>query len=167
MDTLEAFSVEARRFCHWVGSPREGVSGVREALERVTSLYCLALQLPQPWHAEIENEAEPIRVTQEEWKVVFDGVAAALPLSTYGEVFDPLVVPPEEPVVALVADDLADIFRDVATGLRAFDAGALFQARYEWGFQFQNHWGEHATGVTRALHAHLAQSDPSRLLRVG
>ena len=39
----------------------------------------------------------------------------------------------------------------------------LVDALWEWGFNFQAHWGEHASSAIRALHCYLAQEDPSGL----
>ena len=81
----------------------------------------------------------------------------------YGEVFDPLTIPSEEPVIGSIADDIIDIYRDVVTGLRAYRLGDLANARWEWAFNFAHHWGEHATGAIRALHAWLAANAPDDL----
>ena len=102
-------------------------------------------------------------VSDDEWKAVFEYSLAQLPLRHYGEVYDPLLMPPEEPVVGDVADDIADIYRDVATGLRLFDAGDEAEALWEWGFLFRIHWGEHASSAIRVLHAYLAQEDADGL----
>jgi hypothetical protein len=66
--------------------------------------------------------------------------------------------------MGFLADDLGDIYRDVTTGLRAFQAGHILQARWEWGFHFQHHWGEHATSAIRALHSWLEANSPDRLI---
>lgn len=89
--------------------------------------------------------------------------ACGLPLDFYHEVFDPLPFPPEDPVVGSLSDDLADIYRDVVTGLRAYEAGRRAQAVWEWGFNLRAHWGEHATSAIRALHCWLAEHAPDRL----
>ena len=78
-----------------------------------------------------------------------------LPFEAYGEVFDPTVIPPQTPVCGSLSDDIADIYRDVVTGLREYQAGRRNAALREWGFLLQIHWGEHATGAIRALHRWL------------
>ncbi|MCS7272220.1 MAG: DUF5063 domain-containing protein, partial [Gemmataceae bacterium] len=95
------------------------------------------------------------RVSDAEYQAVVAAVKG-LPLDPYAEVFDPLAVPAEAPVSASLCDDLADIYRQVVSGLRAFEAGRQAVALWEWGFGFRHHWGEHATGAIRALHAWLA-----------
>lgn len=164
VDSVELFAAEARRFRDWADQPREGSAGARDALVRLSSLYLAALALPDPWHPDVESEEEPPRLTDDEWKVVYERVGRALPVGYYGVVSDPLVVPPEEAVVGDVGDDIADIYRDVVSGLAAFDSGARLQARYEWGFHFQNHWGEHVVEAICCLHAYLRQESPEHLL---
>jgi hypothetical protein len=88
--------------------------------------------------------------------------AAAIPLQHYGEIFSPLV-PPDEPVVGDLADDLVAIYRDVAAGLALYDASCIDDAIWQWGFNFQIHWGRHASSAIRALHCYLSQEDPSGL----
>ncbi len=66
-------------------------------------------------------------------------------------------MPPEEPVVGNLADDLSDIFNDVDRGLLAFEAGRREEAVWEWGFYLAHHWGDHATSAIRALHCWLAR----------
>ena len=51
-----------------------------------------------------------------------------MPFQLYGEVFDSRRVPPEEPVVGDLADDLSDIYGDVNRGLLAFEAGRREEA---------------------------------------
>jgi len=86
-----------------------------------------------------------------------------MPFQWYGEVFDPRPVPPEDPVVGDIADDLADIFSNVDRGLRAWEAGRREEAVWEWGFYLACHWGEHATSAIRALHCWLARECPEFL----
>jgi hypothetical protein len=86
-----------------------------------------------------------------------------LPLDYYSEIFDPTVVPAEAPVTGSVSDDLADIYRDVVTGLRAYKRGDRAGAIWEWSFGLHSHWGAHAIGAIRALHWWLRNNAPNRL----
>lgn len=70
----------------------------------------------------------------------------------YAEVFDPYAEPAETPVIGSLADDLADVYRDLADGLAKWRRGEREAALWQWRFQFTAHWGEHATGALRALH---------------
>lgn len=164
MEELEAFAAEVRRFKAWADDPAEGAPGVRAALIRLVALYEAALALPEPWHPGVESEQEPQRLADEEWTMVYRRVGKALPVGTYGVVSEPLVVPPEEAVLGDIGDDVADIYRDVVAGLVAFESGARLQARYEWSFGFQSHWGTHAVEAIRALHAYLVEESPAHLV---
>lgn len=80
----------------------------------------------------------------------------SIPFDEYSEVFRPWVIPPETPGIGSVADDVNDIYTDVAAGLRLYEGGNRVAALWEWTFSFASHWGAHATGAIRALHAWLA-----------
>jgi hypothetical protein len=82
-----------------------------------------------------------------------------LPLTYYSEVFNSNVVPPEDPVIGDLADDIADIYRDLRRGLNLLDAGHTEQAVWEWVFHLKHHWGEHATSAIRALYWYLQENE--------
>jgi len=65
--------------------------------------------------------------------------AARLPFDLYGELCNPLTLPPEEPGVGSLGDDIADVYRDVVTGLRHFQAGRPEEALWKWTFGLQFH----------------------------
>ena len=162
MTPLESFAEQARSFQRWIQDSRsQGGALAREALFELTALYVAALRLPSPFLEPSDSEAAD-RVDDQEFKKVFKW-GARLPFNYYGEVFDSTVVPPEEPVVGDLADDVADIYRDVITGLRLFEDGRFNDASWEWGFTFQSHWGKHATDAIRAIHYWLASNEPERL----
>lgn len=58
------------------------------------------------------------------------------------------------PVASMVvADAVADIWRDLRAGLNALTAGARWQdVAWEWRFGLQTHWGKHAAETLAALH---------------
>jgi uncharacterized protein DUF5063 len=70
----------------------------------------------------------------------------------YAEIFDPRDLE-AGPVNALLSDDLADIYGDLAKGLGHWKAGERDEAVWSWRFGLRIHWGEHATGAMRALYA--------------
>jgi hypothetical protein len=164
--TAERFSVEARCFIGWAdgsASPEPLTAAV--GLRRVVALYAAALQLPQPWSERVSHQRDDAPALAQGLAAV-RGRAAAIPLQHYSEIFSPLV-PQDEPVVGDLADDLVEIYRDIAAGLHWLDAGRVDDALWEWGFNFQVHWGEHASSAIRALHCYLAQEDPSGLCSDG
>jgi hypothetical protein len=158
MDTVERFAAEAASFQEWAQhDSNRGERAAREALLRITRLYLAALELPAAWSEELANQPDVERVSDAEWSEVF-AAAARLPADHYGEVFEPWADPPAEPVVGSLADDIADIYREVVGGLRAYQSGRRAAAVWEWGFGLRHHWGEHATGAIRALHCWLAEN---------
>lgn len=161
-DHLQAFALEAARFATWATETREkGAPAVKQALVRITQLYAAALRLPAARGDDLANGADDPRIEEAHHATVV--AHGAIPFDMYGEVFHPLTIPPEEPVIGSIADDVMDIYRDVVTGLRAFERGDLDSASWTWGFTFVTHWGEHATGALRALHAWLAANAADEL----
>jgi hypothetical protein len=161
------FSEQARAFIAWAdGSASDEPMTARIALRSVLALYAAALALPQPWSVGVNTQDAPAAPEPERLQAVRHR-AAAVPLQHYGEIFSPLLVPPEPPVVGDLADDLADTYRDVALGQALYEAGRCDDAIWQWGSSFQTHWGQHAASAIRALHCYLSQEDPSGLLSQG
>jgi hypothetical protein len=155
--SIERFAHVATIFAKWALQREDtGEIAARNSLRHIAELYLAALDLPEPAAgAELADD----QVGKEEWKTVY-ATCARLTIDYYGEVFDPLIVPPQEAVVGSVADDIADIYRDVVTGLRHYLAGDTEDAIWQWTFSFTMHWGAHATGAIRALHASLSSFAP-------
>jgi hypothetical protein len=162
MDPIQAFAVEASRFERWLleGSDRDA-DAVGEALRRLLGLYGAALNLPSAWSDEVES-SESARLGDGERQRAYRA-SQRIPLDLYGEVFNPTLVPPEEPVIGSIADDLADIYSEIAAGLRAYEQGNHAAAAWEWTFGLHSHWGAHATSAIRALHWWLAENAIDRL----
>ena len=62
----------------------------------------------------------------------------------------------EEPCISDLGDDLADIYRDIKPGLRAWETHNdeyLPAIVFDWKEPlFSSHWGVHAVNAMRALH---------------
>ncbi|GGK51510.1 DUF5063 domain-containing protein [Nocardia camponoti] len=55
-----------------------------------------------------------------------------------------------------LADDIADIWREMRTGIAALDNGSDWRdVVFEWRLSFHHHWGRHAVEALRPLHALL------------
>jgi hypothetical protein len=52
-------------------------------------------------------------------------------------------------------DDVADIYSDLSQGLFVHEHYSPTRAERYWRQSFRYHWGEHATGASRALYWHL------------
>ncbi len=162
-DAVARFADEALAFELWLLAGKdEGADAARECLIRLLELYRAGLALPPEWSDDLEDREDTPRVSDEDWRKAYRA-AARLPLDNYSEVFDPTEVPDDEPVIGSLADDLADIYRDVVTGLRAHERGDRANAVWEWSFGLRSHWGAHATGAVRALHWFLTNQAPDRL----
>ncbi len=157
MDSVEKFAAEAARFERWLleGTDREA-DAAREALIRLLELYRAGIGLPSAWSDALGNRDDVERIGDAQKRVAYEA-SRRLPLDRYTEIFNPLSEPPESPVVGSLSDDLADIYGDVATGLRAYESGDRAGAVWEWSFNLQFHWGEHATSAIRALHWWLSE----------
>ena len=68
----------------------------------------------------------------------------------YWEIFDPYIQ--EQPVIGSLADDLGDIYLDLARPLKAYDAGQHLDAVWQWKFNIQGHCGDHLVDAMRAIH---------------
>ena len=77
----------------------------------------------------------------------------------YFEVYDPYVE--DEPVMSSLADDLADIYLDLARPLGAFDAGHVADAVWSWRFNVRGHCGDHLVDALRAIHRLVNDHMPS------
>ena len=150
MGAVDQFVGLADAFRSWaVEGTDTGVTAARQALAHLAKLFGAALALPDTSPEGGISDWVP----DDEWKRAFEA-CRRIPVSHYGEVFDPLVLPPEAPSVGDIADDLADIYRDVVNGLRALQHGEP-GAGWQWRFTFWSHWGRHAVGAMGALRAWL------------
>ena len=151
---IERFVDTARRFCWWAdGDPQDSTSEARTARRLVAELCLHVMDLP-----EVSADADVPTIGEDQYRLVIKRFGA-LPFNYYSQCFNPLVVPAEEPVTAGLADDLADIWRDVKRGLILYESGATEAAVWEWRFHFSAHWGHHACGSLYALQAWFSQND--------
>ncbi len=152
---IVSFARAAREYCAWAESSaaQSPEDEVAKALHLLTAVYAAALHLPggRPPSQEIESNSHA------EWRRIYDRFTD-LPVTNYWEIFNPLDAECEEPVLASLADDLADIHRDLQRGLVFFDASDMDAAAWEWSLHLRAHWGHHLTAALYALHAWWADS---------
>jgi hypothetical protein len=125
-------------------------------------LYLAALELPEAEPSDA-HEWQP-GIPHDEWRRVYDALRAAFgPCDLYREVYDPAapggpagaIEGGDEPLVSSLADDLADIWRDLRPGLRAWggaDPITRGDLVFEWRSSFGSHWGQHMADALRAIH---------------
>jgi hypothetical protein len=166
-DAVAAFVTAAREWSALIrGSivlERPGPAWTASLLGSLARLFAAAQALPE---AEDAPDVPPgTRMGHEEWRRAYDALARLLgPSAAYWHDLDPRgEAPPDRPrVCGDLADDLADIYRNVDSGLRAYDLGGGYReaALFEWRLQRDVHWGAHATWALRVLHLAVADAAP-------
>ena len=148
--STNSFVQAVNEYCAWAEArPEDSVTEARTALRLLVRLYGDALPLEPP--PEVDYELNGTSLSQKEWTTFFKRFGA-LPFTYYGVACDPHLDAPEEPGVGDLADDLADIYRDLNEGLALERAGHHAEAIHNWWFSFRHHWGNHATSAIHALH---------------
>lgn len=170
--TLATFATLAESFCSLLvnadlRSPNDLLNAVHRLLPK---LYAAALQLPsasalfdEDEPSDGHTETVPARdATQPQRDLPGGLVALAQSLGErrfYREIFDPYSVSTEAEVTGDVIDDLGDIYREITAGLFHWRHGNIAEALWAWRFNFEAHWGEHATSALRAIFALSAWRD--------
>jgi hypothetical protein len=152
-----------RKYCETLDSPiKDRDEWIERLLRTLAALYAAAFALPDVSAEECDCDVpNGLRVQHEEWHALWSRLGDALGDARYHwAYFDPTEPrsSQEEAIIHDLADDLADIYRDVQFGLRALEVnveGYVPEAIWEWRYSFQHHWGHHAVSALRALH-HLA-----------
>lgn len=156
-----AFKNAAERYCALLESvPADGNGWTEQVLEALACLYAAAHSLPELGLSDSASDMpDSLDVTREEWKSVHALAKGVLGTQEmYWAYFDPSepAETDEKAVVHSLADDLADIYRDVKPGLRAWQTGDDVMLRtivFGWKTPlFGSHWGVHAVSAMRALH---------------
>jgi hypothetical protein len=103
--------------------------------------------------AVVAPESLAPRVPHDVWLRRFDQLLEALAGWFPRWPVDDVDGPSTRPLWA-VADDLADVWRDLTEGVRGLDDGtaAAEDVIWEWRDGFETHWGQHALGALMAIH---------------
>ncbi len=122
---VKMFRDAAERYCALMQSDPEVLERwVEEVLAALSSLYAAAHALPDLGLCDDAPDIpDSFDVTTEEWRSVFGRVQKVLgEQEAYWAYFDPSEPADvhEQPIFHSLADDLADIYRDVMPGLRAW-----------------------------------------------
>lgn len=152
------FATVARRYVdlvtHSAGDPSDFA---RALLQSLASLYAAALEI----HGEldVDEDVEFPAPTFEESRAIASSIASAFgERQYYWHQYDPIIPRDgaEDLVLGSLADDCADIHRDIIGPLEAFESGAtvgLDNILWEWSsIPFTSHWGIHAAAAIHALH---------------
>jgi hypothetical protein len=146
-DATAHFAKAAREYCLWAeDEPGAGETDMLIARRHLAFLIPLALDLPNTACGVID----PGQISPEAWRSIFKRFGE-LPVNYYSNCFDPLHASTAEPSLGDLADDLADIWRELKAGLDLFDAGNVKAAAFAWRAGFIIHWGRHATSALSVL----------------
>lgn len=154
-EPLQRFAEAAANYCAWSEAPhKDEIEDARAALRHLSELHALALGLRELGSA---PEVDVDRLSDAAWRSAYERFTR-LPFVHYASIFDPVGEMGREPDVVTgdLADDLADIYRDLCAGLAMFRAGHVSSAEWEWAFTFRHHWGRHAASAIHALHCWFA-----------
>jgi hypothetical protein len=146
-DAIIRFAYVARGYCLWAeAAPGAGETDMLIARRHLASLLALALDLPN-----CASKANDLgAISPEAWGSVLKRFGE-LPVNYYNNCIDPLCAAGAEPSLGDLADDLADIWRDLKGGLALFDAGNVTAAAFAWSEGFSIHWGRHAASALYIL----------------
>lgn len=146
-----SFIAAVRAYCEWVDSePRAPEEEARLALRLLSRLYYEALLLPAE---DCRSDIAGRRISHDEWMKKHRRFAS-MPFQYYQEYLHPSSLD-DEGLMGDVADDLADIHRDLLDALSLYDAGHLVEALWEFRESFRIHWGNHAVGAINAIHRYV------------
>src|SRR5262245_17719222 len=155
------FVEAARQYCGLVEErPADLKMWTRALLPALSELYAYALGLVGIKSVDTADRTlSRFQVSHGEWRSIYHRLSAQLGNDAwYWMTFEPMKTQREktDPVAGNLADDLADIYRDVAPGLRAWDThddSLLDEIASQWvkgGFEI--HWGAHAADAIGILH---------------
>jgi len=164
---VEAFVAAGRAFESLIGSAeaKARTAWLPALLSSALTLYAAGLALPDVTIAEADVDTlETFAVSREEWEACYRRLGETLGADRWyaaptARIGDPTAA--SEVAVGDLADDLADIYRDIMPGLRCWDTDrgvGLAEVVWEWRFSFLTHWGQHAVAGLWILHV-LTTSD--------
>jgi hypothetical protein len=157
-----AFVSVAQRYCVLLEHPiRDRDAWLADVLGTLATLYAAAPVLREmavPEHAEAKHIPEEFRLTNDEWTSLYAHLKNTLGENAlYAAHFNPVSAAAGDEIgQGDLADDLADIYRDIKPGLVAWNTGDdafLEDVMHQWLEQgLVHHWGRHAVNAMRALH---------------
>jgi len=158
----QAFMSVAQRYCILLEHPiRDRELWLADVLTTLASVYAAAPVLREfaaVEHAEPRQIDQAFRLTNDEWTSLYTHLKNTLGEQVrYAAHFNPIAAQAsDEPAEGDLADDLADIYRDLKPGLTAWHTGDdayLEDVLHQWLEQgYVHHWGRHAVNAMRALH---------------
>jgi hypothetical protein len=164
------FGSVAQRFCSVVDSAPnlDRIELLVQVYRTLPQLIGEAISLPQVELSDDESQEEErrkslararARLSDAQWAQLYDFLKEKLGgWNLYWQVFDP--TKNSEAVHGSLADDIADIYRDLKEGLVLSEAQQALPEDniWEWRFGFYSHWGKHAIDALRTIHFLLEET---------
>ena len=156
-ENVKRFVNTAIKYCELIEKHGEldRESFLVEMNEILAVMYQQAISLPSVDIENINEDEEEKVVSSEEWNHLFLSLQNKLEdWVYYYDVFNPNNLEETEPVCSDLADDLADIYRDIKSGLHywlKFTPDNQIFAVWHWRFSFWSHSGQHITGAIRSI----------------
>lgn len=155
------FVEAARQYCGLIEAhPADLKSWLKNLQIALSELYSSALGLSGIESRDVSDKTlSRFQVSHGEWRALYHRLSTQLGHDAwYWMYFEPMKTQIEkaEPVAGNLADDLADVYRDVLPGLHAWNTGddsLLDEIAFQWvkgGFEI--HWGAHAVDALGILH---------------
>ncbi len=150
------FTAAANEFCKYSerASELKGNEFLGILQRLLPYLYMKASLLPalEPFFEEGNTKT----VTESDWNVVHDRLKSKFGAANeFYEVFDDKIRESDGPVVASLAENMADIYQDLKNFLILYRTGTneiMNDAIWECRMNFENYWGQKLVNSLRAIH---------------
>jgi hypothetical protein len=166
-EVADRFAIIANKFCSVVDSASsiERTDLLLQIYRILPKLIDEAISLPDVRLNDsddpIEANSQPafgaqVRLGEREWLDLYNLLKERLgDWDRYWQVFDP--TEDDEAVFGTLADDIADIYRDLKEGLVLIEAHGTPSEDIIWNWRllFYSHWGKHAMDALLAVHFRL------------
>lgn len=116
-------------------------------------LYAAGIELPNPEPESADVDRPDLPSPTSKLMKLFGGY------DQYYEVFDPVLE--DDSIPASLADDLGDVYLELARPLAGYESGSTADAIWEWRFGMQGHCGDHLTDALRVIHRLIHRHMPS------
>jgi hypothetical protein len=161
-ENIERFAALARKYCAIVESVTslDRPQLLDQVYEILAGLIDAGVHLPGTDHgangiddeaSEDPHGAEVVAMSDDAWRELYHRLQHKLgDADLYWMVFD--ATKDREAIRGSLADDIADVYRDLKDGLAVMAAGSISEAAWHWRLHFDSHWGLHAMNALKAIH---------------
>ena len=165
-EVADRFATVARQYCSVVES-----AATLDRTELLLRIYRIlpklideAISLPQVDTSDDDQTVEEmprvsVRQSGDEWSHLYNLLKEKLgDWDLYWQVFDPIT--DREAICGTLADDIADIYRDLRRGLVLHELPSCPSADviWDWRLHYYFHWGQHAIEALFTIHERLRGS---------